>query len=278
MRLVVLGDPVAHSLSPRLHRAALAHCHLAGSYEARRVDQAEMVTAASEVRSGRLDGANITMPHKRLAAELSDQLSPVAARTRSVNTWVRAGASLAGHSTDGAGIDFALEWAGLPQVGQVLVLGAGGAAAAALVALEHRPLAISARRVEQAEALLEQLGVTAPVVPWGRAVLNALVVNATPIGMAGEALPEAVIEAAGGLLDMVYGEKMTQATVDAGRRGIPHTDGLAMLVGQARESFRLWTGRTIPAEVMMEAVNLSSSPALPPKNHLNEPSGVEPCR
>ena len=265
IRLAVLGDPVDHSLSPVLHNAALAALGIEGTYEARRVDRSGLLRMADEVRRGRLDGANITMPHKQMAAQLADDLDSVSAKTGSVNTWVRDEKRLVGYSTDGHGVRFAIRHARLPKEGPVLILGAGGAAAAAVHALNERPLLLSARRPDAAATLLERLDVVARVLPWGDAAVGALVINATPIGMQGEALPSSVIESAGGLLDMVYGATMTPAVDLAARRGIPVSDGVPMLVGQAVESFRLWTGRNAPAGVMLDAANASSSTAYRPK-------------
>ena len=265
IRLVVLGDPVGHSLSPRLHAAALAALSIEGTYEARRVDGAGMKSAAEEMRRGALDGANITMPHKGIAAVLADELDPISERTGSVNTWVRDAGRLVVYSTDGQGVRFAIRHAGLPESGPVLILGSGGAAAAAAAALTDRSLFLSARREEAAAGLVERLNSTTTVLPWGTAVDGALVINATPLGLGGEELPAGVVESATGLLDMVYRATMTPAVAEATRRGIPATDGVPMLVGQALESFRLWTGREVPPAVMLEAVNVSSSTADGPK-------------
>lgn len=264
IRLAVLGDPVDHSLSPRLHAAALRAAGIEGAYEARRVDTHGLSVAAEELRRGILHGANITMPHKRLAARLSDRLEGTAAVTGSVNTWVYRESDLIGYSTDDDGVRFAIAHAGLPDAGPVLVLGAGGAARAAIVALRERPLFVTARRAEAANGVVG-LAADARVVPWGTVVEGALVVNATPLGMSSQPLPKGVVESAGGLLDMVYGERMTPAVATAQRLGIPASDGLPMLVGQAAESFRLWTGHATSPTVMMEAANASSSSAARPK-------------
>ncbi len=278
MRLVVLGDPVEHSLSPTLHTAALAAAGIEGTYEARTVDAEGLASAADEVRSGVLAGANITMPHKTAARDLADRTDATAARSGSVNTWVREGSTIVGYSTDGAGVEFAIQHAGLPTTGRVLMLGAGGAASAALGVLDSYDVSISARRRGAAEALADRLGVEVDIVEWGTAIPGALVINATPIGMHGARLPDGIVGAAGALLDMVYREKMTPAVAAAKRRDIPTCDGLPMLVGQALASFRLWTGVDMPSDVMLQAVNLSSSAATPPKNQESRSSGVEPCR
>ncbi len=259
LRLAVLGDPVEHSRSPLIHRAALAALGMNGTYEARRVDAAGMRAAAEELRRGDLDGANITMPHKRLACELSDRVEDAAARAGSVNTWRPEGGVLAGYSTDIPGLLRAWERTGLPADGPVLVLGSGGAAAAALVALAGRSLVVSARRPEGLGPLLDRAGVVAEVVPWGRAVDGAVVVNCTPLGMRGENLPSPVVGVMAGAFDLAYGDSETRLVTTARRRGLPVADGLDLLVAQAEESFRIWTGVLPPPGIMEEAARKVSS-------------------
>jgi shikimate dehydrogenase len=255
VRLVVLGDPVAHSLSPVLHRAAFASVSLPGHYEARRVDRAAFLTTLEEIRRGVLDGANVTMPHKRLAADRCDRLAPEAERTRAVNTIVRVGRELVGHTTDVAGVVTAARWAELPIAGPVLILGAGGAAAAAAMAFEGRKVFVSARREERAVALLDECEVPGATVPWGRPVDRAVVVNATPVGMKGEELPTPVLEAASGLFDMAYGDAPTPAVAWCRAQSLPVVAGPDMLLAQAVEAFRLWTGRRPSVTAMRSAMN-----------------------
>jgi|FLYL01.1.fsa_nt_gi shikimate dehydrogenase len=253
IRLLLLGDPVEHSLSPVMHNTALAACGLQGVYQAKRVDESGMRIAAEAVRSGEVRGANITMPHKRLAYLLADRTDPEAGRARSVNTWVSDDGALVGYSTDIGGIRRVWVDRGLPDDEPVLVLGSGGAAAAALVALAGRPVWVSARRGEAADRLVGELGVEAGQVAWGTGVAGAVVVNCTPLGMRGETLPPRVLETASGLFDMAYGPQETPAVAYARSRGIPFADGVHLLAAQAEESFRIWTGVTPPRGVMEQA-------------------------
>jgi len=253
VRLVLLGDPVAHSRSPAIQRAALAAAGVLGTYEARRVDAAGVYRACAEIRAGTLRGANVTMPHKRVAAAAADRLAPAAARCRAVNTLVGEEGEVVGHNTDVGGLLAAWERAGMPPEAPVLVLGGGGAAAAALVALAGARPAVATRRPGAGQALAEALGVPATGIPWGEPLAGAVVVNATPLGMQGEGLPPGVIEAAGGLIDLPYGTEPTPAVALARRRGLPVADGLDLLVAQAALSFELWAARPAPLAVMEAA-------------------------
>ena len=185
----MLGDPVDHSRSPAIHTAALEACGIDGTYTARRVDEAGMVSAVDEVRYGRLSGANVTMPHKQLAFELADRVSETALRSGAVNTLVRRDGEVWGYNTDVDGIRAVWESASLPTDRPVLILGAGGAAAGVVVAVADRTIVVSGRRDRAAAELLERTRGEGSIVPWGTPVEGAVVVNATPIGMDAESLP-----------------------------------------------------------------------------------------
>ncbi len=252
-RLAVLGDPVSHSLSPPMHNAVLAALGLEGVYSRRRVDQRGMTSAASEMRTGELHGANITMPHKGVAASLADGLSTDAARAGSVNTWtLEDRGRLVGHSTDVEAIRRVWVRAGLPTDGPVLVVGAGGAAAAAMVALDDRDLWCSARRPEAVSSLAGRVDVPFRLLEWGGSLPGAVVVNATPLGMRGGELPVRLLEESMGLFDMAYvaGGEETGAVRWMRERRKPASDGLEMLAAQAEASFEMWTGHRAPAGLM----------------------------
>ncbi len=250
-RFLVLGDPVAHSRSPVIHNAAFAFYGLDAHYDAARVDRAGLDEVGMAIRHGELAGANITMPHKEAAFEISDRVVGPAVTARSVNTWLREDGRLVGASSDVPGI--VSTWSRMELGdGPAHLLGAGGAASAALVALSKRSLSISARSEAKARQLLDTVGVDAVVTPWSEPV-EAVVVNCTPLGMHGEPLPGAVLETATGLFEMAYGPTPTPAALDCRRRGLPVADGLDLLVAQAAVSFEMWWDLPAPFETMMSA-------------------------
>lgn len=263
-RLAVLGSPVIHSLSPVIHGAAIERLGIDAVYEAREVDADGMVDQAEMARSGRLYGANITMPHKSLAASLCDELETQAERMGSVNTWVVVDGRLTGHSTDGVGVRYAWNKAGLPNGGRVVVLGAGGAAmaAAAELAMTHE-VVLAARRPEAAIEAAARVGVG--VQDWDRPCEGVALVNATPTGMRGERLAPRYTDEAVGYLEMVYGTGETATEALLRKRGVPVASGLDMLLGQAAASFELWFGVEAPIAVMEEALNASRARDLEPK-------------
>ena len=251
-RLLVLGSPVGHSLSPQIHEAAIRDLGLDATYEAMEVDASGMARVAREIRRGAFLGANITMPHKALAAELADELDPSAIAVDAVNTWVVQEGRIVGHSTDADGVAHAWAKGKLPGDGPVVILGAGGASRAALHALsETHDVWMSARRPDAMEAFV--FAGAKGFIPWGSTVPSAVVVNATPLGMAGEPLPEGVLDDAGGYFEMVY-STLTAAEQAANARGLPVAKGVDMLVGQAMASFRLWFGLEPRENVMVSAL------------------------
>jgi len=245
VRLVLLGDPVDHSRSPAIHIAALAAAGIEGSYEAMAVDRAGLVRVVEAIAAGRIQGANVTMPHKAAAAEVAEGIDALVEATGAANT-LRTSATVPGTveatNTDVGGLQSAAERAGLPADAPVVILGAGGAASAATHAFADREVLVSSRSGRP----VGEYG----SVSWGEPVPGAVVVNATPLGMAGESLPAGLVESASGLLDMAYGSNPTPAMEVAVRRGIPAADGLDVLVAQAAISFRWWTGVPAPLDHM----------------------------
>lgn len=263
-RLAVVGDPISHSRSPAIHNAAFAALGMDAHYAARQARGPDVEQVMAELRSEELHGVNVTMPLKGVAAALVDDLDEDARRAGSVNTIVRRpDGTLVGHSTDITAMR-RLWPANRPS--PVLVLGAGGAAAAACLAATGQTLYVSARRPGSVPALADRLGIDLVEVPWRTAVVDAVVVNATPLGMENESLPPRIVPLASALVDLAYGEGTTPAVEEARRMGTPTVDGLEFLVAQAADSFRLWTGREPPMQAMADAArNPSSNAVLRPK-------------
>jgi len=251
MQFALVGDPVAHSLSPAIHRAALRACGIGGSYVARRTHAADLARLCDELRAGELHGVNVTMPLKRQVLPFVDDLSSMARRVGAVNTLSVSDGAVCGDNTDVGGISDAWARRNLPIDAPVLILGTGGAAAAALLALEGRSLYLSGRSEARAAGLAHAVDVVTSIVEWTVAVDGAVIVNATPLGMRGEDLPPGLLADASGLFDMAYGSEPTPAVAGFGSR--PCADGIDMLVAQAARSFEIWTQETAPITVMEAA-------------------------
>ncbi len=263
MRL--LGHPVAHSLSPAMHDAAFAALALPHRYVAVDVAPSALREAIASLRADDVLGANVTIPYKESVLRLLDEVADEARAIGAVNTVVRRGSTLAGDNTDGVGLfAAATEARAWPRNARVLVLGAGGAARACVrVLLRDNDVLVANRGAERAARLVREIeagGRRARRAEWPRdtRALRALrvdaVVNASPLGMAGED-PLAGIELPALVLDIVPTAEVTPLVMRArGNQNVHVMDGLAMLLHQAARSFELWTGLPAPLEVMRAAL------------------------
>lgn len=279
LHLGLLGHPVAHSVSPAMHEAALRACELAGNYSLFDVLPGALGPYVERLRAGGLDGLNVTVPHKGEVVGLCDRLAPEAGLAGAVNTLVRAAdGAIEGHNTDIAGLVSALEraFATTPWRGRsAAVLGAGGAGRAAVLAAFQAGAAevrVWNRTLERAERLVAELGARVTGALVARRGIDdavagsALVLQATTRGMATVPGDPAWLEARGeaeaalggaaadaSVLDLVYRPRETPWVAAARRRGLAADDGLEMLVQQAAWAFRLWTKRQPDPDLMRAA-------------------------
>jgi shikimate dehydrogenase len=266
-----MGQPVAHSLSPRLHNAAFAALGLDWISVGFAVADGAAAGAMAGVRALGLAGVSVTMPHKEAVAALVDELEPAARDLGAVNCVVARDGRLLGANTDGEGLVAALaRGAGFDPAGQVcLVVGAGGAARAAVLALARAGAAevvVVNRTAARAETAAALAGAAGRVGRPADAARAALVVEATPVGLAGAAAgagPNLVPAEALGpgqlAVDLVYAPAETPWLARAEQAGAATLGGLGMLVHQAAGQLARWTGREPPLEAMWAAVNDRSS-------------------
>ena len=267
--VAVLGWPVRHSLSPVLHNAAFAELDLDLVYLALPAPPERLAEVVATLGTVEALGANVTVPHKVAVADLCDVLSEEARLIGAVNTLHWTDEGLVGGNTDATGLRDSIQREVGPSAGQVaLLVGTGGAARAAAVAAGRLGLAVVvAGRRPEAAAEVAALATAAGAAGahacdlrdehvLSEAVTGArLVVNTTPLGMAGESLPVAChrLTADQAAYDLIYTPARTPFLADAERRGAGAHNGLGMLVGQAAASFERWTGRRAPRETMRSA-------------------------
>lgn len=265
----IIGDPVAHSLSPAIHNAAFRSLGLDWVYVAFPVLAEQVSAALAGMRALGITGLNVTMPHKPAAAVAVDRLSATAAALGAVNTVVRRDDGLHGESTDGEGLLRALraEPGFDPDGRRCLVVGAGGSARAAILALAGagaREVVVVARRSEAAARAAALAGHRGRVGHADEVADVDLVVHATPAGMGVDRSPLPIDPArlASGqvVVDLVYDPPLTPLVAAARAGGATAVNGLGMLVHQAALSFRLWTGVDPPLDVMTSAATVNSSP------------------
>ncbi len=270
---VLLGDPVGHSLSPAIHNAAFRALGLDAVYLACRVEAARLGDAVAGLGALGCLGANVTIPHKEAAVRLVDRLTPAAEAVGAVNTLAFADEEIVGDNTDAEGFALPLRPHAETLAGtEAVVLGAGGAARAAVYALltafEPGRVTVAARRTEQARRLVADLSPWAgpdalcalPLAEAGEAIRRStLVVNATPVGMMphSDTTPWAHADDLhpGHLVyDLVYAPEETRLLREAATRGATPLGGLGMLLGQAAAAFRRWTGLPMPLDAVRAAL------------------------
>jgi shikimate dehydrogenase len=261
-RLVLLGHPVDHSLSPAFQNAALRHAALPLRYEALDTPPSALEATLDDLIAAGAAG-NVTIPHKERVAARCARLTPIAAEVGAVNTfWVEDGHALVGDNTDVDGFRALLEGVapGVDRERPVGLLGAGGAAAAVLAALARegfREVRVHARTPARAAALCNRFS-SARVVETAAALArdSALVVNATPAGLDGGAAPidVALLAADAVVLDLVALPGETRLVHAARERGLRAADGLEMLIAQGALAFERWFGIQPDRGVMRAAV------------------------
>ena len=266
----VIGSPVEHSLSPAIHNAAFRALGLPWVFVAWEVPEGYAPEALASMERFGVAGLSVTMPHKSAVAQAVDSLAEEAEILGAVNCVVReAGAEtkLIGHNTDGYGIIASLrEDAGFaPENSDCLVLGAGGAARAAVLALANAGaarVAVANRTPERAEQAAALAGDKGEVVPADAAGEFDLVVNATPLGMGElkDKIPVSpmLLRPEQTVLDLIYNPAETAFLVQARDKGISAHNGLGMLIHQAARAFELWTSQPAPLEAMTSAVSLDA--------------------
>ncbi|MBM4411423.1 MAG: shikimate dehydrogenase [Chloroflexi bacterium] len=271
-RIALLGHPVAHSISPAFQQAALDSCGIDARYEGWDTPPEDLRIAIERLRSGDLLGANVTVPHKVAAMRLVDRPDALAERVGALNTIVHRNGLLEATNTDVTGILRALDTAEVEVRGaEVLLVGAGGAARAVVVAMRQAGAArvVVANRTPERAAALVTLGGTdldlryAPLDPddvtfRGAASRARVIIQSTSLGMrhgpdeGANPVPGDLMHPGQVAFDLVYVPEETPFLRAAAGAGARPVGGLAMLVHQGAEAFHLWTGIEPPLDVMFD--------------------------
>jgi shikimate dehydrogenase len=287
-RVVLIGHPVAHSLSGAMQQAAFDALGIDARYELWDRPPIALADAIAEVRTDEYLGANVTIPHKERVVPLLDRLTDEAHTTGAVNTLTREGKRLVGHNTDVAGFKVALDTlVGRQKMPRsAVVLGAGGGARAVVYGLIRegfQRIVVFNRHLHRAEALVKHFGRSAAhmelrAMPWHESIIEAelakakLLVNATSIGLvadetpvSSEILPPDLL-----VLDLIYNR--TRLLREAAAAGCAVADGELMLLHQGAAAFELWTGQPAPLELMATALAEARAGGL--RSAEGEPTGL----
>ena len=273
-RVVLIGHPVAHSLSGPMLQAAFDERGIDARHELLDVTVPQLAAAIEDVRGADYLGAQVTIPHKERVALLVDRLTDEAHATGAVNTITKEGKRLVGHNTDVPGFRVALDRLvgkqKMPK--QAVVLGAGGGARAVVYGLiteGFQRVIVFNRHLHRAEGLVKHFGRSAAhmelrAMPWHESIIEAelaktkVLINATSIGLHGDVSPIPAEIVPPGLLDMdlIYNPPQTRFLREAAAAGADSTaNGLVMLLHQGTAQFELWTGQPAPLELMRERLD-----------------------
>jgi len=272
LQLGLIGHPLGHSLSPKIHAAALKACGLQGDYSLFSIHpdhSHELKELLDKVRAGKIHGLNVTIPHKQNVIPLMDELTDTAKAIGAVNTIYLRKNKLIGDNTDAPGFLSDLKRFLTMETQDhrklnALVLGAGGSARAVVYALlnDGWQVSIAARQIKQAQALAHSFaGYKLQVTDFSSFVIHpsSLIINATPLGMSpnieASPLPEnTVLNKDTIIYDLVYNPRETKLVRDACAQGCSATTGLGMLIEQAALAFELWTGKNPPRNILYNSV------------------------
>ncbi|SEA81471.1 shikimate dehydrogenase [Desulfuromusa kysingii] len=269
----LLGDPVAHSLSPLMQNHAFQFHAIDAVYTPFHVAPDDLPAAVAGLRALDIAGVNVTIPHKEAILPLLDRIDPAAQLIGAVNTVVNKNGILSGYNTDASGFIKAVqqELTFCPTGRNVVVLGAGGACRACVVALVSagvKSITVANRHKSRAVELVNDLQLHFPTVdfyaadyldPFYRQSLSLadLIVNTTSVGLHGESvnfLPLENIKCSALIFDMVYSPSETPLLKNARLAGHLCADGLGMLAAQGEDAFFLWTGIRPPSGFMRKTL------------------------
>jgi shikimate dehydrogenase len=270
-RVVLIGHPVAHSLSGAMQQAAFDAAGVDATYELWDRAPIALPEAIDSLRADEFLGANVTIPHKERVVPLVDRSTEDAHTTGAVNTITREGKRLIGHNTDVPGFKVALDQLvgkqKMPR--QAVVLGAGGGARAVVYGLiteGFQRIVVFNRHLHRAEGLVKHFGRSAAhmelkAMPWHESIIESelartrVLVNATSIGLTTDDSPVPSESLHGDLLvlDLIYAR--TRLLRDAAAAGASVADGELMLLHQGAAAFTLWTGQPAPLELMRDRLS-----------------------
>ena len=246
-KYLVIGNPIEHSLSPKLHNYWLEQNNIDAVYDKKKLDENELKNIISKVKGEKINGINVTVPFKKAVIPFLDELSPEAKDTQSVNTIYFQNGITIGHNTDIAGFELAIKYAKYDISNKkIFILGAGGVAASIIYSLKKMKaskIILSNRTKEKAENL-KKLFKDLEIVDWGKEIIDFdMIINATSIGLNNEDEIKIDFSSIGPnkfFYDVIYNPKETIFLKKAKLFGNKTENGKMMFIYQAHQSFTLW--------------------------------------
>ena len=253
-KYLVIGNPIDHSLSPRLHNHWFKENNIDAVYEKKQIKENDIEGIISEMRNGKIDGINVTVPFKKSVIPFLDELDSLAKKTQSVNTIYKDKNKIIGTNTDILGFEYSLSSTTFLSLKiknevkgkKILILGAGGVTSSIIFALEQMEastIMLSNRTKEKAENL-KKLFPQLELIKWGDVKNFDIIINATSLGLKeSDKIPINYDQMGSGKLfyDVIYNPRKTNFLLEAEKRGHQIKNGKMMFVYQAQEAFRRWT-------------------------------------
>ena len=245
-KYLVIGNPIEHSLSPKLHNYWIKENNIDATYDKKKLEENELKNIVSEVKEGKISGINVTVPFKKAVIPFLDELSLEANETKSVNTIYLQDGKTIGHNTDIAGFELAIKYAKYDLTNKkIFLLGAGGVVPSIIYSLRKMKVSkitLSNRTKEKAESL-KNIFKNIEIVDWGKIVNFDMIINATSIGLKNEDGIKFDYSAVGPdkfFYDVVYNPKETIFLKRAKLFGNRTENGKMMFLYQAHQAFTIW--------------------------------------
>jgi shikimate dehydrogenase len=245
-KYLVIGNPIEHSLSPKLHNHWIKENNIDAVYEKKLLVESEIENIISEVKNGKIDGMNVTTPFKKFVIPFLDKLTPLAEEAQSVNTIYKENEKTVGHNTDIGGFELALQSINYKLKNKkVFILGAGGVVSSIILALKKigaSKIMIANRTKKKAEDLKKKYP-NIEILNWGEIPSFDMIINATSLGLKNEdeiKVNYADIGSNTLFYDIIYNPKQTKFLSKAKEFGNKTENGKMMFIYQAHQAFALW--------------------------------------
>ena len=247
-KYLVIGNPIKHSLSPKLHNHWIKENNIDAVYEKKKIEESNIQGIISEIKNGKIEGINITVPFKKSVIPFLDELEYLAKKTQSVNTIYKKENKIVGDNTDVVGFKYALHHIKYNVKGKkILILGAGGVTSSIIFALEQMKastIMLSNRTKEKAESL-KKIYPYLDLIKWGDIKNFDMIINATSLGLKeNDKIPLNYnkIGSEKFFYDLIYNPKKTNFLLEAEKHGHQIENGKMMFLYQAQSAFKMWTG------------------------------------
>ena len=257
-KYLVIGNPIEHSLSPKLHNYWIKKNKIEAIYDKKKINIDGIEEIINQLKNNKISGLNVTVPFKNTAIPFLDGLSEVAKKTRSVNTIFKKEGKIIGDNTDVFGFRAAIEKTGINLIEKkVLILGAGGVVPSIISALQNKKISkiIVTNRTKKKAENLKKMFSNIEIMDWGKQTEFDIVINATSLGLKKDDKINFNFDGLEGkfFYDVIYNPKETNFLMNAKKNNMVE-NGRYMFVYQAAAAFRLWHG--IEPQIDQETMNL----------------------